>query len=176
MSTRRSLGLHVVLGTALTTIILGSFAYLLHEPFVFPSLGPAMFLLFFSPLATMSAPRNVIVGQSIGLGSGYLALIVFRLQGMPPDIFDLSLLRVAAVVFALTLAFGLMVGLGFPHAPAGASAMIVALGIIDTPLDLGIMMLAVLIVTLSAFAINRLAGIDVPVWSPRPQPRATEVP
>lgn len=176
LGTRRSLGLRVVLGTAVTTTILGSFAYLLHEPFVFPSLGPAMFLLFFSPLATMSAPRNAIVGQSIGLGSGYLSLVVFRLREVPPDIFDVSLLRVAAVIFALTLAFGLMVGLGFPHAPAGATAMIVALGIINTPLDLCIMMLAVLIVTLSAFAINRLAGIDVPVWSPRAQHQAKEVP
>jgi len=173
---RRSIGLHVVLGTAITTAILGVFAYLLHEPFVFPSLGPAMFLLYFTPMSTMSAPRNVIVGQLIGLGSGYIALLVFGLLGAAPDIFDLSLHRIAAVVFALTLAFGLMVGLGFPHAPAGASAMIVALGIIRTPLDLSIMMLAVIIVTISAFVINRLAGIDVPAWSPRAQPEAKEMP
>ena len=78
---RRSIGLHVVLGTAITTAILGLFAYLLHEPFVFPSLGPAMFLLYFAPMSTMSAPRNVIVGQLIGLGSGYIALLVFGLLG-----------------------------------------------------------------------------------------------
>lgn len=174
LETRRAVSLRVIIGTAITTTILGALAYFLHEPFIFPSLGPAMFLLFFAPLSTMSAPRNVLVGQGFGLASGYLALVVFGLQGTPPDIFDLSLLRVGAVILALTVAFGLMVGLGFPHAPAGASAMIVALGIIKTPLDLSIMVLAVVLVVISAFAINRLAGIDVPVWSPRAQSGAEE--
>lgn len=173
---RCSLGLRMVLGTAITTAILGAVAYLFDEPFIFPTLGPAMFLLFYAPLGIMSAPRNVIVGQLIGIGSGCLALFVFGLQQVPPDVFHVSLLRIAAVMLALTLAFGLMIGLGFPHAPAAASAMIVALGIFRTPIDLSIMMLAIMIVTISAFVINRLAGIEVPAWSPRSNSEKREAP
>ncbi len=166
-ASRRAVALRVVLGTAITTTIIGLLAWVLHEPFVFPSLGPMTFLLFFTPMAAMSAPRNAIIGQAIGVGSGYLALVAFGLLQTPADLMDLTLIRVGAIVMALTLSFGLMIWWGFPHAPAGATAMIIALGILRTPLELSIMMLAVVTVVISAFIINRLTGIDMPAWSPR---------
>lgn len=162
---RAALGLRVVIGTAITATVVGLAASLLQEPFVFPSLGPTMFLMFFAPLAVMSAPRNVIVGHGLGIMSGFAALLVFGLASVPADLFDLSLARVGAIVVALSLTFALMIWGGFPHPPAGATALIVALGILRTPLDLAIMMLAVLLVSVCAFTINRLAGIEVPRWS-----------
>lgn len=162
---RLALGLRVVIGTAITASVIGFTASVLREPFVFPSLGPTMFLMFFAPLAVMSAPRNVIIGHGLGISSGFAALLIFGLVSVPADLFELSLARVGAIVLALSLTFSLMIWWGFPHPPAGATALIVALGILATPVDLAIMMLAVLVVTVCAFIINRLAGVHVPIWS-----------
>src|SRR5215472_18750581 len=49
-------------------------------PFVFPSLGPTAYQLFFSPRAAASTPRNTLIGHFIGLVCGYAA---FRMAGVP---------------------------------------------------------------------------------------------
>lgn len=166
---RGALGLYVLLATAVTTALLGALAYSLHEPFVFPSVGPTIFIVFFSPLGRQAAPRNVIGGQVIGIACGYLALIMFGLTESTPDIFDLTAPRIGSAVVALSLTLALMVWLDLPHAPAGATTLIVALGLVHTLPHLAILLLAVILVVICAFGINRLFGIPVPVWSPRPQ-------
>ena len=60
-----------------------------------------------------------------------------------------------------------MVWLGVPHAPAGATTLIVSLGLLRTPEQLAILMLAVVLLILQGFAINRLAGLPYPAWAPR---------
>ena len=163
---RGTLGLYVLLATAVTTAILGVLAHYLHEPFVFPSVGPTIFILFFTPLGLQAAPRNVIGGQVIDIACGYLALMVFGLTGGLADIFDLTAPRIGSAVLALSLTLALMVWLGLPHAPAGATTLIVALGLVHTLPHLAILLLAVILVVVCAFGINRLFGIPVPVWSP----------
>lgn len=164
--TRGALGLYVLVATATTTTILGVLAGYLHEPFVFPSVGPTIFILFFTPLGLQAAPRNVIGGQVIGIACGYLALLAFGLTAGPADIFDLTAPRIGSAVLALSLTLALMVWLGLPHAPGGATTLIVALGLVHTLPHLAILLLAVVLVVVCAFGINRLFGIPVPVWSP----------
>lgn len=53
------------------------------------------------------------------------------------------------------------------HPPAGASALIVALGILRRPDQLAVMFAAVRLVTVLAWVFNRISGITMPVWSPR---------
>jgi hypothetical protein len=60
-----------------------------------------------------------------------------------------------------------MVWLGVPHAPAGATTLIVALGLMRTPAQLAVLMLAVVAMLVLAFALNRLAGLPYPAWRPR---------
>jgi CBS domain-containing membrane protein len=48
---------------------------------VFPSLGPTAYLLFFSPLAKTSSPRNTIFGHAIGLICGYAAFVGLTIRG-----------------------------------------------------------------------------------------------
>jgi CBS-domain-containing membrane protein len=50
------------------------------------------------------------------------------------------------------------------HPPAGATTLIVSLGIISQPKELVIIEVAVILLTMQAFAINRLAGIPYPLW------------
>ena len=119
-------------------------AFVSGEPFVFPSLGPTAFLLFYTPLLPASSPRNTLGGHAIGAAAGYFALVVFGLTS------------------------GAMVWARVPHPPAGATTLIVSLGILREPEQLAVLMLAVALLVLQAWVINRLAGIPYPVWSPRP--------
>jgi hypothetical protein len=60
-----------------------------------------------------------------------------------------------------------MVWLNIPHAPAAATAMAVALGDIEPPVQLLIFMAAVVLLIGQAHIVNRLAGLPYPWWSPR---------
>ena len=60
-----------------------------------------------------------------------------------------------------------MVWARVPHPPAGATTLIVSLGILREPAQLAVLMVAVVLLTVQGYVINRLAGIDVPRWAPR---------
>lgn len=146
-------------------------AVVTRAPFVFPSLGPTAFLFFYTPLAATAAPRNALIGHLIGAVAGYLALVVFGLTDAGPAVTTgVTLPRVLAAGLSLGLTSGVMVLCRAPHPPAGATTLIISLGILTQPWQLGVLMLAVLLLTLQAFVINRLAGLPYPVWAPRAQP------
>ena len=163
---RGTLGFYVLIATAITTTLLALLAHYLQEPFVFPSVGPTIFILFFTPLGLQAAPRNVLGGQLIGIVCGYLSLVIFGLTSAPVDIFDLTGARMGSAIVALSFTAALMVWLGLPHAPAGATTLIVALGLVHTLPHIAILFIAVVLVVVCAFVINRVAGIPVPWWRP----------
>src|SRR6476660_6262902 len=51
---------YVFVNGFITIGVLALLAPVSRNPFVFPSLGPTAYLLFFSPLAKISSPRNTI--------------------------------------------------------------------------------------------------------------------
>ena len=51
------------------------------------------------------------------------------------------------------------------HPPAAATTLIISLGIVATPLHLLIIELAVVVLALQAIVMNRLAGVDYPIWA-----------
>jgi CBS-domain-containing membrane protein len=151
--------------------IMALVAVITRSPFIFPSLGPTAFLFFYTPTAPSAAPRNVFVGHGIGVLAGYFSLVVTGLTMAGPALaVGVTGPRVIAAALSLGLTSGLMVLLKSPHPPAGATTLIISLGILTQPRQLVILMLAVVILTVQAFIINRLAGIDYPIWSPRRDP------
>lgn len=147
--------------------VMAAVAWVTGEPFVFPSLGPTAFLFFFTPLAAAASPRNTIGGHAIGVAAGYLALVVFGLTNDPPALAtEVTGARVGAAALSLGLTSGAMVWARVPHPPAGATTLIVSLGILREPAQLAVLMLAVVVLTVQGYVINRLAGIDVPRWAP----------
>lgn len=162
------MGLFAMVNGFISIGIMAAAAWATGSPFVFPSLGPTAFLFFYTPLAASAAPRNAILGHLIGALSGYLSLVVFGLTEAAPALAtEVTLARVGAAALSLGLTSGLMVWLRVPHPPAGATTLIVSLGILRTPAQLAVLMLAVVLLTIQGFAINRLAGIDYPVWRPK---------
>ncbi len=51
--------------------------------------------------------------------------------------------------------------------PAGATTLIISLGIVTRPLYLVVIEVAVALLVLQAIAINRLAGVDYRLWARR---------
>lgn len=137
------------------------------SPFIFPSLGPTAFLFFYTPTAPVSSPRNTIFGHLIGALAGWGSLWLFGLTNAAPALAaGVVWPRVGAAALSLGLTGGLMVLCKVPHPPAGATTLIVSLGLMPHLWHVAILMAAVFLLTLQALVINRLAGIQFPIWAP----------
>ena len=161
---------YVALNSFVTIALLTLLALLTRNPFVFPSLGPTAYLFFFSPQAESASPRNAVLGHLIGLLCGFAA---YRITGMHPfpQGFggEVYWPRILASALALALTGAIMVLLHVNHPPAGATTMIVSLGILAKPEYLVIIEIAVVLLAAQAFVINRLAGLQYPIWRSHPQ-------
>src|SRR5579862_3457989 len=158
--------LYVFVNSFVTIGVLALLALVSRNPFVFPSLGPTAYLLFFSPLGRTSSPRNTVFGHAIGLVCGYAAFVATGAGAVPfgvhPGIFWP---RILAAALSLSATGAFMVLLDVSHPPAGATTLIVSLGIISKPRELAIIEVAVFLLVAQALAINRLAGLAYPLWS-----------
>ena len=151
----------------LSIALMSILALVTGSPFIFPSLGPTAFLFFYTPLAPAASPRNTLIGHAIGAGVGYFSLVVTGLTAAGPALaVGVTWPRVIAAALSLGLTAGLMVLLKSPHPPAGATTLIVSLGILTGLWQLALLMVAVVLLTLQAIGINRLAGIPYPFWNP----------
>lgn len=167
---REVIGAFAFVNGLLSIALMSVAAWVTRQPFVFPSLGPTAFLLFYTPLTPPSSPRNTICGHAIGVGAGWGSLAVFGLlHAGPATAAGVTVPRIGAAALSLAVTAGAMAWLDLPHPPAGATTLIVSLGILHTPAQLGVLMLGVALITAQAFATNRLAGLDYPLWSPRPR-------
>jgi CBS domain-containing membrane protein len=161
---------YVFVNGFITIGVLALLALLSRNPFVFPSLGPTAYLLFFSPLARTCSPRNTIFGHALGIICGYGAFVVTGAGALPfgvhPGIFWP---RILAAALSLSATGAFMVLLGVSHPPAGATTLIISLGIISKPRELVIIEVAVFLLVAQALVINRLAGVPYPLWNAAPR-------
>ena len=158
--------LYVFVNGFITIGVLALLAFVSRNPFVFPSLGPTAYLLFFSPLAKASSPRNTILGHAVGLICGYAAFVVTGAGALPFGVHEeIFWPRILAAALSLSATGAFMVLLEISHPPAGATTLIVSLGIISKPRELVIIEVAVFLLVAQAFVINRLAGLPYPWWN-----------
>jgi len=157
--------LYVFINGFITIALLALVAVVTDSPFVFPSLGPTAYLLFISPLGERSSPRNPIIGPAIGLICGYGAYIVSGAAAMPFGVHaGVYGPRILSAALSLSATGAFMVLLKAGHPPAGATTLIVSLGIIAKPKELVIIEVAVFLLVAQALVINRLAGLKYPIW------------
>jgi|SRR6185312_7958311 len=156
---------YVLVNGFITIAMLALLAYFTNNPFVFPSLGPTAYLFFFTPLAKSASPRNAIVGHGIALCCGYAACSATGMTHLPAGLpVEIYWPRVLSAALSLSLTAAIMVLVHVSHPPAGATTMIVSLGLIARPEYLLIIEAAVILLTVQAFVINRLAGLSYPIW------------
>jgi CBS-domain-containing membrane protein len=167
---------YVFVNGFITIGLLALLALLTGNPFVFPSLGPTAYLLFLSPLSRTSSPRNTVGGHAIGLVCGYMAYVVTGASKLPfgvhPGIFWP---RILAAALSLSVTGACMILFDISHPPAGATTLIVSLGIISKPRELVVIEIAVFLLVGQALLINRLAGVPYPKWDAADQTQRKQV-
>jgi CBS-domain-containing membrane protein len=156
--------------TALGTITIT--AYLTDLPLLFPPLGPSAFILFYTPLAVIASPRNVILSHSMavtaGLSSLWLAGLVFpHMQPFEPSVLNWG--RVAAIACAMGAIGVLMIATNSVHPPAAATALIAAMGYLHHPVQVVGLVTAVVLLSVEALLFNRvIGGLPYPLWRADP--------
>jgi CBS-domain-containing membrane protein len=161
------LGLFSLVNGVISIALMAAAAALTRQPLLFPSLGPTAFLLFYTPQAASACPRNTLAGHLIGVLAGYGALAAFGLSDAGPAGTHVTAARIGAAALSLGVTAGAMAWLRVPHPPAGATTLIISLGLLTRPVELAVLMLAVVLLAGQGVAINRFAGIDYPLWAPR---------
>jgi HPP family len=157
--------------TILSFVVLalaGTIGLMTRLPWLFPSLGPTVMLFFESPTQASARPLNTLVGHGVGIVVGIGSLVAFGLLGeAPATIAGLSprYLFAASVSVAVTTLVLTLIKL--PHPPAGASTLIISLGILTTPQQLLSMAGAVVLITAIGWGLNLLLGT-------RPSPLRSE--
>lgn len=147
--------------------LMASVGVMFQKPFIFPSLGATVFLLFYRSQASGAAPRNTLVGHLIGTLAGLFALACFGLLDAPSAFVDgMTWGRAGAAALSLGLTTALMTGFRIPHPPAGATTLIVSLGLLSTPEEVLILMGSIGAVILIAQMTHRLFGTPYPIWRP----------
>jgi hypothetical protein len=151
---------------AVAIAISGLAAHLLRQPLLFPSLGPSVFLFFEAPLNPQASPRNTLVGHGVALLAGYVSLAIFGLLAAP-SVLEAGVTppRIGAAALSILITMALLILLSSPHPPAGATTLIVSLGLLTTPAQLAAMAAGVVLLTIVGWLMNRLLGVPVPVWS-----------
>jgi CBS-domain-containing membrane protein len=160
------LGLFGLVNGFISIALMASAAALTRQPFLFPSLGPTAFLLFYTPHAASACPRNTLAGHLIGILAGYGSLAAFGLTDAGAAGTHVTAARIGAAALSLGVTAGAMAWLRVPHPPAGATTLIISLGLLTRPAELAVLMLAVVLLAGQGIAINRFAGIDYPLWGP----------
>lgn len=156
---------YVFLNSFFTIMLLSLVAMLTGSPFVFPSLGPTAYLFFFAPLGRSSSPRHAILGHGIGLICGYGAYVATGSHGfVAAALSKVTWHEALAAALSLAATGAVMVMLRVSHPPAGATTLIVSLGILTRVEYLVIIEAAVVLLTAQAWIINRAAGLDYPLW------------
>lgn len=159
------LGVYAFVGSVVSIAVMTGAALATGAPLVFPSLGPTAYLLFSDPLGAAASPRNALLGHAVGVAAGWVSLLAFGLregvQAMAP-----TGGRIGAAALSLGLTSAVMVWLGVSHPPAAATTLIVSLGVLDQPAEMGVLLLAVVGLVVLGGLINRLAQVPYPPWSP----------
>lgn len=157
---------HAFVGCGVAMLVAGGVALATGQPWLFPSLGPTAMLQTEQPTSDGSTPRNTLIGHAVALAAGYASLVVFGLRSTVPVMSSgVTPARIGAAAVSLAVTAAVLLIIGRPHAPAGATTLIVSLGLLRSPLALVVAFGSVCLVTLLDWIYNRLSGEPMPVWS-----------
>lgn len=160
-------GVPPALGGLLSMAVVGLLAWGTRAPCLAPPLGATALLCFQLPLVPGSSPRYIACGHALGLLCGYLALWATGALGHPTALVGLALPNVVAASLALGSTMLLMSACKCVHPPAGATTLVVSLGMLQTPIEMSALLAGALVVAGTALICHRLRGVPYPVWSPR---------
>lgn len=144
---RHRIGTSLYAGILFT--VLGVIAWVSGQPFIFPSLGPSAFILAFERRGERTRTYRIVGSHFIGGVAGFMAYaalgagVTLTTPTPPLSIAGLSL--AASGVLSIILTSWGMIVTDTVHAPACATTLIVSLGLLSTPIQVGIIVASVLI-------------------------------
>lgn len=129
--------------------VLGVIAWASGQPFIFPSLGPSAFVLAFERQGEPTRRYRVVGSHLIGGVAGFVAYTLLgagvTLTTTPPPLSFAGLSLAASGVVSIILTSWGMILTDTIHPPACATTLIVSLGLLSTPLQVGIIIASVII-------------------------------
>lgn len=137
-------------GEAGMVLAAGGVGWAVHQPLIFASLGPTIYELVEQPQLRSARTYNIVVGHLIALGSGFFALWVLNAWSAPhvlsAGFVTTPRLWAAALASALTVVSALAMKASQPAALS--TALLVALGSMQTGRDAGAIIAGICLVTL----------------------------
>ncbi|EHR61739.1 HPP family protein [Saccharomonospora cyanea] len=144
------------------TSAVGAIALVVKQPYLFPSLGPTVMLFFESPLQKSAAPRSTLVGHGVAILAGIGCLALLGLTAHPSVTEEgVTGPRIVAAALSVALTAFVLRLLDCPHPPAGATTLIISLGLLTSVVDIAV---AVVLVTVLGVAVNRVLGVGQSLW------------
>lgn len=112
------------------TGIVGGLGLAFQQPWLFPSLGPTIFIHTVTPQQEAARPWNTFVGHAIGAAAAYLSLFLFGALHAPAAMAagQVTFGRIAASALAVALTIGGQIPARAGHAPAAATTLLITLG------------------------------------------------
>ena len=152
--------------SGLCLVLLGALSIVSGEVLLIPAVGASAYLVFTAPGAEVSAPRNVLIGHAVGALLGLAMLQLFGLQTAAGGLLQpLAWSRVGAVAASLAATVGVLRILDCPHPPAGATTMIVSVGLLPRMSHVLHFFMGATVVVVYATLVYRPAGIAYPLWA-----------
>jgi hypothetical protein len=144
---RRRVGTSLYAGLLFT--VLGVIAWVSGQPFIFPSLGPSAFILAFERRSERTRTYRIVGSHLIGGIAGLLAWSLLAagisITVTPPALSPEGLRLVVSATLSIVLTSWAMIATDTIHAPACATTLIVSLGLLSTPLQVGAIVVSVTI-------------------------------
>lgn len=161
---RGGAAIYSFLGILIAIGIAGIAALVFRQPLLFPSLGPSAYLAFETPTDAAASPRNALIGHGVALLVALAALQIFALGNHPSALVEgMTGNRLLAVVLALAVTSAILVLLDAMHPPAGATSLLVTLGLLKGVQGAVVIAVGVLIVVIAGVLINRTLGVRMPL-------------
>ncbi len=112
------------------TGIVGGLGLAFQQPWLFPSIGPTIFVHTVTPNQAAARPWNTFVGHAIGAAAAFLSLALFGALHAPSAMASgqMTASRIAASALAVALTIGGQIPARAGHAPAAATTLLITLG------------------------------------------------
>ena len=138
-------------------------AWLTQQPLIFASLGPTAYEMIEQPHRKSARPYNVIVGHLMAVIAGFVALLIthaWRTPAVSPHNIHPS--RVAAAVLSAALTVFLTMLLRATQPAALSTTLLISLGMLERWRDAGVIMGAVVLITIFGEPIRRWRHKQIP--------------
>jgi len=145
------------LGEGFLILAVALVGFATYHPFVFASLGPTAYEQVETPERPSARPYNVILGHILAVAAGYAAIAILQAWNTPPvSAHGVPLPRVWTAVLACVFTV-IATQLARATQPAAlATALLVSLGLMQSWVDGGIIIAAVLLIACIGEPIRRL--------------------